>query len=196
MSFELVDYTVYDNGTGKVLYSGTGHNPSALGSSTDIVLIGVKYGSGWYDASNQTFHAIANGPADYYTYDINSHEWIDPRTLDQVKLQQWNVIKNARELAIVSPLSTPYGTFDASTVSQKSITDAILLLQTLEQLGTPSTIDFTLATNETVTLTTAQIVQVGLLLGTRTQQLFAHGRLKRDLLIAATTIADVEQIVW
>lgn len=131
-----------------------------------------------------------------HVWDKVNKAWIDPRTLEQVKLAQWELIKESRLAALVAPLVTSYGAFDASANSQKAITDAVLMLQTLASLGTPSTIDFTLADNTTVTLTTEQMIQVGLQLGLRTQQIFSQGRARRDSILAATTISAVEGIVW
>ena len=122
--------------------------------------------------------------------------WIDLRALSDVKAARWAAIKVARDAAITKPLVTPYGTFDATPVAQKSITDAVLMLQTLQAMGTPETIDFTLANNTTVTLTTEQMVNVGLLLGAQTQAAYTMGRGLRVQIEAATSIAQVEAITW
>jgi hypothetical protein len=135
-------------------------------------------------------------PSDVFEWDHTTKQWVDLRTLDEVKAAQWTTIKASRETELLSPLPTPYGAFDATIEAQKSITDAVLMLQTLASLGTPTTIDFTLADNSTVTLDTTQMVTVGLLLGQRTQQLYAKGRIKRDAINAATTVMDVEAVTW
>lgn len=122
--------------------------------------------------------------------------WSDLRDLSQVKEDRWTAIKSARNAALTAPLSTPHGTFDADVYSQKNITDAIALLQALEATGSPQTIDYTLADNSVVTLTTAQMVQVGLLLGARTQDAYATGRALRTAIDAASTKEEVEAVVW
>lgn len=119
-----------------------------------------------------------------------------PPTIAEVRLTKWAEMKLAREAAITEPLTTPYGVFDADRLSQTNITNAILLLQNLAALGTPDTVDFTLANNSTVTLTTAQMVQVGVCLGAQSQAAYAMGVLKRAAIEAATTIAAVEAITW
>ena len=135
-------------------------------------------------------------PNGFFTWDKTTKTWIDTRPLDQQKIDKWTDMKIAREAALVAPFTTPFGIFDGTTDAQKSITDAVLMLQTLASLGTPTNIDFTLADNTTVNLTTAQMVQVGLLLGQRTQTVYANGRAKRIAIDSATTIADVEAITW
>ncbi len=135
-------------------------------------------------------------PLVFYVFDYALKQWIDPRSLDDVKLAQWEMIKRARATAIYTPISTSFGNFDASPSAQKSITDAVLMMQTLAAMGTPTTIDFTLADNTTATLTTAQMVQVGLLLGAQTQAAHAKGRALREQIDAATTSAAVQAINW
>jgi hypothetical protein len=142
------------------------------------------------------FHQLPTKPSQYHAWNWGTFVWDDTRTLDQIKAAQWATIKAAREVDMTAPLTTPYGAFDATTEAQKSITDAVLMLQTLTAMGAPTSIDFTLADNSVVTLTTEQMVTVGLLLGQRTQQLYAQGRIKRDAINAATTAAEVEAVVW
>lgn len=130
------------------------------------------------------------------TWDDSTMEWVDTRTLQDLKDAKWGQIKAAREAAIDAPLSTPFGDFDSDERAQKSITDAVLMLQSLESLGTPGTIDFTLFDNSVVTLDTAQMVQVGLLLGQKVQAAYTLARALRLQIDAATTPAEVAAVVW
>jgi hypothetical protein len=135
-------------------------------------------------------------PSDWHRWDNGTNTWVETRSLDDFKAQKWRAIKIARESAITAPIVTAFGTFDATAGAQKSITDAVLMLQTMEAMGNPQTIDFTLANNTTATLTTAQMVQVGLMLGAQTQAAYAKGRVLRAQIEAATSVADVEAITW
>lgn len=135
-------------------------------------------------------------PSPVHVFCWDSKMWVDPRSLSDVRATRWADVKLARYAAVTAPIVTEHGTFDASLVAQKSITDAILMLQTLEFLGTPQTIDFTLSDNTTATLTTAQMVQVGLALGAQTQAAYATARGLRAQIEAATTIAEAEVVVW
>lgn len=132
----------------------------------------------------------------FSVWDDATWKWFDPRTLDQLKAEKWAEIKAMREALLTSPLTTPFGVFDATPDAQKSITDAVLMLQTLASLGTPQTIDFTLADNTTVTLTAMEMVQVGLLLGQRTQIAYSQSRALRAEIEAATSKAELELINW
>lgn len=131
-----------------------------------------------------------------HKFDYATKQWVDPRTLRDFKDEQWLLIKKAREAAINAPLATPYGSFDSDATGRTSITDAVLMLQTMSYMGTPTTLDFTLADNTVVTLSTLQMVEVGLLLGQKTQAAYRQARIKRDEIEAATTKEAVLLIGW
>ena len=122
--------------------------------------------------------------------------WQDDRILADVKAAKWEAIKAARTAAIDAHLVTPYGTFDAGPEDRANITDAVLLVQTMASLGTPTTVTFTTATNTVVTLTTAQMVNVGLLLGAKVQGAYATARALRATIEAAETVAGVDDVTW
>ena len=121
---------------------------------------------------------------------------LDLRTLDDRKAEKWEEIKLAREAEIDSLLETPYGDFDADPVSRQNITDAVLMVKTLQELGQPSSIDFTLADNSVVALTAAEMINVGLLLGAKVQSAHSTGRALRTQLDAAETPEAVDLVVW
>ena len=135
-------------------------------------------------------------PSYFHVLNMTTLVWEDHRTLQDFKEAQWALIKQAREAAINAPLVTPYGTFDSDPKSRQNITDAILMLKSLEDLGTPTTIDFTLADDTTRTLTTGEMIMVGLLLGQKTQVAHAQSRALRGALDLATTKEEVEAITW
>ena len=150
----------------------------------------------YVDVNTNTFVQFPAKPAPYDTWDWNTHSWVDSRTLQQAKDQKWTQIKLERDAAISAPLSTPYGTFDADANSRANIANAVLYLQTLEQQGTPGTVDWTLVDNTTVTLNYQEMSTVGLLLGQRTNAAYDTGRALRLQIDAATTIAEVDAIQW
>ena len=137
-----------------------------------------------------------DAPSKSHTFDYTTKQWVDPRSLRDFKDARWLLIKQSRKEAINAPLATPYGTFDSDDAGRTSITDAVLMLQTLASLGTPTTIEFTLADNTVVTLSTLQVVEVGLLLGQKTQAAFTKARIKREEIDAATTKESVLSISW
>lgn len=140
--------------------------------------------------------AFVPAPTPHHTFDWPTKQWLDPRTLQDHKDTKWKSIKASREAAIDAPLVTAFGVFDSRAADRNNITDAVLMLQTLAALGTPTTIDFTLADNSTVLLTTAQMVTVGLLLGQKVQSAHARARAKRLAIDAASTLIQLEGITW
>lgn len=150
----------------------------------------------YVDVGTKTFVEFPPKPNQYCIWDWNTHSWVDPRTLQNHKDQKWEEIKRSRDAAINAPLSTPYGVFDADPNSRANIANSVLYLQTLEQQGTPGTVDWTLADNTTITLNYQEMSTVGLLLGQRTNAAYDTGRALRTQIDAATTIPEVEAIHW
>jgi hypothetical protein len=143
------------------------------------------------DYTPQQAAAKADRPSHPCEWSNTTFAWVDSRELAQVKQDRWSEIKTQRETLITARLSTPYGIFDADAASRTNITDAVLLVQTLEAKNEPSSIDWTLADDTVITLTAAQMVEVGLLLGQRTQTVFTTARGRRAQITAATTPAEV-----
>lgn len=135
-------------------------------------------------------------PIDVETYDLNMTTLNWEINIVKLRAKIWALIKRDREATINAPLVTPYGTFDSDPKSRQNITDAILMLKSLEDLGSPTTIDFTLADDTARTLTTAEMVMVGLLLGQKIQAAHAQARALRGALDLATTKEEVEAITW
>ena len=191
----MSEFTLYDRETGQVLQSGNCDDPHRLGGDLYAVLLGVRHGDGWIDQGGH-HHVIPERPSQHHVWDWGTKAWMDPRTLDDLKAAKWVQIKAAREAAIKAPLVTPYGTFDADADARANITDTILLLQTMEAMGQPGEVDFTLEDNTVLTVTTAQMVMVGLLLGQQVQGAYNTGRLLRGDIKAASTAEEVAAIAW
>lgn len=195
-SIALVEYTAYDKETGQVCAWGTDPNPSAFASDRVGVVLDAQFTGGWIDADGSTHHVVPERPSQHHVWDWGTKAWMDPRTLADLKSAKWAEVKAAREAAIKAPLVTPYGTFDADADARANITDTILLLQTMEAMGQPGEVDFTLEDNSVLTVTTAQMVMVGLLLGQQVQGAYNTGRVLRGAIDAATTAEEVEAIAW
>lgn len=139
---------------------------------------------------------LTTQPSPHHVFNYTTKQWEDPRTLQDRKAAKWELMKQARVAAIDAPLVTPFGVFDSGVDARSSITDAVLMLQTLASMGQPISIEFTLANNTSVTLTTAQMVNVGLLLGKKVQDAFAQGRARRVQIDAAQSVAALEAVAW
>lgn len=121
---------------------------------------------------------------------------IDDRPIEVLRDNKWQTIKSARQAEIYSPITTPYGVFDADATSQKNITDAIMLLQTLAGLGQPSSVNFVRFDNTPIELDVSQMVNIGLLLGQRTQAAITKSTTLRQQIAAASSAEQLEAISW
>lgn len=187
-------FTVVDSSTGRVIYGGVAADPSSLVIAGQTVITGQQQSSGYFQ--DGVHHGEGMAPSSNHIFDYSTKQWVDLRSLSDLKIAVWTSIKASRDAAISAPLSTPYGIFDCKPKDRTNITDAVLLLQTLASVGTPTTIEFTLANNTTVTLTTAEMVTVGLLLGQKVQAAHAQARNLRAQIDAANSSTELEAIVW
>ena len=137
--------------------------------------------------------AKATHPLYPATWSNSSMSWVDTRSLDELKAAKWEEIKQARTAAVDANMTTPHGVIQCDPDSRKNITDAILLLQ---QTPAGTQIDWTMYDNTVVSLGLTEMLQIGLLLGQKTQTAFATARARRTTIDAATTVAEVEAITW
>ena len=122
--------------------------------------------------------------------------WRDDRTLAETKADKWAELKQARNAAVQAPVSTPFGVFDADDAAQANITKRVLMINNIPAVSLPTTIEFTRHDNTVATLTPAQMVQVGLLLGAQVEAAFAKGRALRAATEDAKDVAAVAAIKW
>lgn len=117
-------------------------------------------------------------------------------TLASAKAKKWTEVKQWRANEIDTPLTTPYGILQCAAEDRQNITDAVLLAQTLSGLQQTVAIPWTLADNTISIFDADKMVTVGLLLGQKTQAAHARARLRRAEIDAATTITEVDAVVW
>jgi len=142
--------------------------------------------------SDVDFDSWRSPPSEHHTFNWQTKQWEDPRTLQEIKDAQWALIKKARTRAEYAGFTWDGSTFDSDAISQNRITGAV----TLAQLSNTFTIDWTLATNQVRTLNQSEMLQVGAALGVHVQTQFAKGQSLRVQIDAATTQAEVEAVVW
>ncbi len=193
-----MDYSIYHKRTGhieRVVSCDISQLSAQFDGDTHAYMQGRLDDSTVYIADGIQV-TLPERPGQHWEFNWETKQWEDPRTLDDLKAAQWTQIKAARETAINAPLETPYGTVDSGPDDRGNITDAVMLLQTMESLGTPITIEFTMFDNTPITLTTAQMVHIGLLLGQKVQAAYVRSQACRAAINAATTKEEVEAVVW
>lgn len=122
--------------------------------------------------------------------------WEDSRSLEQLKEAKWEEMKERRLAALLAPLETPFGVFDADEKGAMNIKDTISLQAALVSVGMPSEVSFTLADDSEVSLSQQQMLTVGILLGARTQEIYTKGRALRVRVDAATSPGELGDIFW
>jgi hypothetical protein len=151
----------------------------------------------YWDFVSEAWVPIPAPPSMVHTWNAVTKQWVDARSLELARTQKWDEIKLARTAAIEASLVTPYGVLQHREEDQKNLDSAVLLVNNLVAMGnTTASVDWTMADNSVVTLTAAQLIQVGLLRGQRVQECHALARTKRSLIDAATTLAEVNAIQW
>jgi hypothetical protein len=187
-------FTLYDASNGRVLQGGTADDPYCFAQDGQAVLDGFSHFSGWITGGLHCTQPAQ--PSRHHTFDWTTKTWQDLRTLQDLQDEQWEAIKQAREAALAAPLITPYGVFDADPVASANIIKSVLLANNLTALGYPVAIDFTLYDNSVVVLDAPAMVQVGLLLAAREQEIRAHATALRAQIESATTVQAVAAVAW
>lgn len=185
-----IKFTAFDACTGQVLYSGTTDSTTELKTEVIHILEGEILTGGYL--LDGVYYQQPEQPNSYSLFNWTTKQWEDPRTLADIKAQQWKTIKQARTAAEYAGFTWDSSTFDSDALSQQRITGAV----TLAQMSVDFTINWTLADNTVRTLNQMEMISVGAALGIHVATIFAHGQALREQIEAATTKAQVEAIVW
>lgn len=131
-------------------------------------------------------------PSPLHVFDWAAKAWMDP-ALDELRAVAWGRIKRAREAAMLLPVETPMGAFDADPESVVKLT-AVLASLPYQHAGWA--VDWTLADNTVATLdapTFGAVATAVLAYGDEVHQI---GRALRAQLDEATTPEAVEAVRW
>lgn len=137
----------------------------------------MYYQDGWV--------AMPAQPTPYHTFDYSIKQWIDPRTLDEIKAQKWAEIKSGRDSIEFGGFEFDGGIYDSDQVSQGRIMGAAAA--GLDQV-------WTLADNTTVELSASQLQQLYAALQAHIASVHERGRIARQLIFEAETKEQVEAV--
>lgn len=137
----------------------------------------MYYQDGWV--------ALPTQPSPYHIFDYDLKDWIDPRTLDEIKAQKWAEIKAMRDRLEFGGFKFEGGIYDSDQVSQGRIMVAAVA-------GVDQT--WTLADNSTVDLSASQLQQLYAALQAHIASVHERGRIARQLIFDAETKEQVEAI--
>ncbi len=176
--------TVYVNKNGKVVghVQGTSeiidlNRPPGCQAVDDPPGDQYYYSKGWIPMPSRP-----NGTS-VFNYDIK--QWIDPRTLDEIKDQKWTEIKSGRDSLEFGGFVFEGNVYDSDQVSQGRIMGAAVA-------GVDQT--WTLADNTTVELSASQLQQLYAALQAHIASVHERGRIARQLIFGAEAKEQVEEI--
>jgi hypothetical protein len=139
----------------------------------------------YWDFNLQQFISIGEPPSLYHVFDYEIKQWIDPRSLDDLKAQKWTEIKSQRDQLEFGGFEFEGGVYDSDQVSQGRIMGAA-------SAGVDQT--WTLADNTTVELSASQLQQLYAALQAHIASVHERGRIARQLIFKSETKEQVESI--
>ena len=131
------------------------------------------------------FVSIGESPSPYHVFDYTTKQWIDPRSLDEIKVQKWAEIKSQRDQLEFGGFEFEGNIYDSDQVSQGRIMGAAVA-------GIDQT--WTLADNTTVELSASQLQHLYAALQAHIANAHERGRIARQLIFEAKTKEQVEAI--
>ena len=182
---------VYEKSNGKVLHCMSIQRKFYNNAAAHHEYIEVDYFTfekasrveGYVDKGE--WYAAEGKPSETHIYDYDLKDWVDPRTLDEIKVQKWTEIKSQRDQLEFGGFEFDGGIYDSDQVSQGRIMGAAAA--GLDQV-------WTLADNTAVSLTASQLQQLYVALQLHIASVHERGRIARAAIESAVTKEEVEAI--
>lgn len=159
------------------------NNPESLGYIDTPQLPGLDE---YWDYDLHQFVSIGSAPSPHHVFNYGLKEWVDPRSLDQVKDQHWAKLKRERDLLEYAGFIFEGQAYDSDQISQGRIVAAASLGVRLE---------WTLQDNSTVWLEPEQLKQLQIALAEHVTSVHARGKTARESIYAAQTKQEVEAVL-
>lgn len=137
----------------------------------------MYYQDGWVEMPTQ--------PSPSFIFDYEIKQWVDLRSLDEIKAQKWDEIKAMRDQLEFGGFEFEGHIYDSDRVSQGRIMGAA-------SAGVDQT--WTLADNTTVNLSASQLQQLYATLQAHIASVHERGRIARQLIFDAETKEQVEAV--
>ena len=139
----------------------------------------------YWDFDLHQFVSIGNPPTPNHTFDYVIKEWVDLRTLDEIKAQKWTSLKTQRNAFEFGGFTFEGNVYDSDQVSQGRILGAASA--GVDQI-------WTLANNSTRLLTASQLQQLYATLQMHIAAAHDRGRIARQLIYEATNKEQIEAV--
>lgn len=175
--------------TGKILTAlVAGNEMLKLNTASNAIYVDVdevRDMTDYYDFDLHSFVSIGEPPSSHHIFAYATKQWIDPRTLDEIKAQRWTEIKSVRDRLEFGGFEFDGGIYDSDQVSQGRIMGAAAA--GMDQV-------WTLADNTTTYLTANELVQLYQALQMHIAITHQRGRAAREAIMSATTKDDVDAV--
>ncbi|EMN3699016.1 DUF4376 domain-containing protein [Acinetobacter baumannii] len=128
---------------------------------------------------------IPPSPGQGYKFDYSVRQWIDTRSLEEVKAQQWEVIKAERN-------QYEFGGFEFENKLYDSDPNSQLRIATAALLGV--SVEWTLKDNSVVNLSPDQLIDLKTALAVHINNIHERGRIARQKIETALTYEEIEAV--
>lgn len=166
-----------------------------INASADILELNTPAGAAYVDTDDRVdlsdywdgdkFVSIGEPPSEHHVFYYAAKQWIDPRSLYEVKAHKWDEIKAQRGQLEFGGFEFEGGVYDSDQVSQGRIMGAAAA--GLDQV-------WTLADNTTAELSASQLQQLYAALQAHIASVHERGRIARQLIFEAETKEQVEAV--
>lgn len=183
----------------RVLLNNNGTIRGVLGGHPDIVALNTESNAIYVDVDNKpqmdaywdfdtfTFIDIGDAPSEHHQFSYTAKEWFDSRTLIDLKNEKWEQFKKLRDDLEFGGFEFEGHIYDSDRISQGRIMGAAM--SQTDQV-------WTVADNTTVSLTATQLASLYATLQIHVANAHARGRTARQALDAATTVEEIDAIIF
>lgn len=201
----MISYAIVEIATGKIVQSGSATDIGAVDTITrqgqQAIEIDAKVNNTLFYFKEGALHAVPDRPSEHHVFDYAIKQWVDPRTLDDLKAAalQAGATELARRLYL--PITVSGAPFDADQVSRDRITHLRKRLQ--EGRGLPpewmgwrdasNAMHWADATDAEVL---AHLTALSEAIENREQALLVTGWTLKAQIEAAATVDQVQAIAW
>lgn len=128
---------------------------------------------------------LPKSPSSFHTFDYQSKQWVDPRSLDEIKAQKWEEIKSQRD-------QIEFGGFEFENKLYDSDPNSQLRIATAALLGV--SVEWTLKDNSVVNLSSDQLIDLKTALAVHINNIHERGRIARQKIETALTYEEIEAV--
>lgn len=184
-----MEYALVTN-QGQIVQVGNGLPPDPLPVGLSLIEGKFNLNDYW---DGEKANPIPSQPSFNHSYDWNTKEWVDVRTLEMVKQMAWGIIKEMRNKKESEGFPYMGKILDSDSLSVQRINTAV---QAAQSAGEFFSIRWTCQDDSVLVLDQQGMLGVPVALAAYADDLHQIAKNLRNEIDSATTIAEVEAIAW